>query len=552
MPSAKTRRRPDPAKGRPRPGRRPDRRRFWTFVALGIIALVSLARVPHLGFPLERDEGEFGYIAQQLLHGVPVYVSAYTQKLPGAYYMYALILALFGQSAVAIHLGLLLANAAIMGLIFLTLRKTHGGLAGCVGALVFGVMALSPPVLGFATHATFFIALFSMAGLYALLQARDRNSMALYLVSGLCCGLAFLMKQSGIFFAPLLLAFLAWDAYKTQPRRLARFATQAGLFTAGALAPIFLTTAYYLAIGQISLFLFWPFRLAREFGSQVGFADGLKNLRDQTVAVTSGFAILWVVAFASLVAMLRDTALGRNRYLYLAFGAACILSIVPGFFFTNHYYVSVLPYVAILIGGLVATATRAKEGSGQSFVRSVAVGAVVAVGLLVGFARFEPFYTARMSDVDVSRLIYRGNPFPESIEIASYLRDHTSPQDSIGILGSETQIYFYAQRPSASRFVNGYFLTADHPRNRDMQREMIRDLERTRPRYLVLVNMALSWMARANSPRDIFEWFDRYRSGYVVEGVVQMQRGGGLTTWGPDARAVSPSGEYIEILRRMD
>jgi hypothetical protein len=552
VPPAKTRRRPAPAAARPRTGRRPDRRWLWTYVALGIIALVSLARVPHLGFPLERDEGEFGYIAQQFLHGVPVYVSAYTQKLPGVYYVYALVLTLFGQSAVAVHLGLLLANAAIMGLIFLALRKTHGGLAGCVGALVFGVMALSPTIRGFAAHATFFIALFSMAGLYSLLKARERNSSALFLVSGLCCGLTFLMKQTGIFFAPLLLAFLAWDAFKIQPRRLARFATQAGLFTAGALVPILLTTAYYLAIGQISLFLFWPFQLAREFGSQVSLADGLKNLHDNTREATTGFLILWIVAIAGLVAMLRDTAVGRNRYLYLAFGAACILSIVPGFFFTQHYYISVLPYVAILIGGLVGTAARPREGSGQPFVRSLAVGGIIALGLLVGFARFEPFYTARTSDVDESRLIYRGNPFPESIEIASYLRDHTSPQDSIGILGSETQIYFYAQRPSASRFVNGYFLTADHPRNRDMQREMIRDLERTRPRYLVLVNMVLSWFPHPNSPRDIFDWFDRYRSGYVVEGVVQMQSGGSLMTWGPDARAVSPSGEYIEILRRVD
>ncbi|HKO22884.1 MAG TPA: hypothetical protein VJX91_09525, partial [Candidatus Eisenbacteria bacterium] len=90
----------------PRPGRksersggprRPDRRPVWTFVVIAIIALVSLARAIHLNFPLERDEGEFGYIAQQLLHGVPVYLSAYTQKLPGSYFMYAIFLALFGQ-----------------------------------------------------------------------------------------------------------------------------------------------------------------------------------------------------------------------------------------------------------------------------------------------------------------------------------------------------------------------------------------------------------------------------------------------------------------------
>ncbi|HET9939496.1 MAG TPA: glycosyltransferase family 39 protein, partial [Candidatus Eisenbacteria bacterium] len=170
--------------------RRPDRRRVWTFVAIAIIVLVSLARAIHLNFPLERDEGEFGYIAQQLLHGVPVYLSAYTQKLPGAYYVYALFLLLFGQSTVGIHLGFLLANAATMALVFLILRKTHGGLAGCAGALVYGVMALSPALLGSSGHATHLIAFFSVLGLYALLEARERGGLWLYLVSGLSFGMA--------------------------------------------------------------------------------------------------------------------------------------------------------------------------------------------------------------------------------------------------------------------------------------------------------------------------------------------------------------------------
>ena len=81
----------------------PDRRRVWTFVVFGIILLVSLFRSFHLGFPLERDEGEFGYIAQEILRDVPMYVSAYTQKLPGTYLIYALFLSVFGQTVTAIH-----------------------------------------------------------------------------------------------------------------------------------------------------------------------------------------------------------------------------------------------------------------------------------------------------------------------------------------------------------------------------------------------------------------------------------------------------------------
>lgn len=550
---AKARRRSSSPVARPAPGRRPDRRRVWTFVALGIIVAVSLMRTLHLGFPLERDEGEFGYIAQEMLRGFPMYSSAYTQKLPGTYLIYSLFLSIFGQSMVAIHLGLLLANAALMGLIFWALRRTHNGLAGCVGTLVFGLMALAPNVLGFAGHASFFVALFAMAGLVALLHARERDRTGWFLVSGLCFGLVFLMKQSGIFFAPLALLSMTADAFLARPRRHAGFVLHAVAFTAGAVAPFALTAAYYVAIGKFPLFWFWTFQLARDFVGQVGPAGALRNLHDQTMGVMAGFTILWLLALVGLFAMLRDATLGKDRYLYLTFGAASALSIVPGFYFTNQYYIALLPFLAILIGGLAGTVSRGAP-TGRRLIESVGVGAIIAIGLLIGIVKYAPYYSGGQSDDAVARWVYRGNPFPESVAIGEYLKAHTTPQDRIAILGSETQILFYAQRRSASRFVNVYFLTADHPRNRDMQREMIRDIESVRPRYVVFVGMAMSWTLRADFPRDIFEWFGTYRRDrYEVEGLVLMPReGGSATYWGADARAQSPTEDFIEILRRVD
>ena len=527
----------------PAPVPTPDRSAVWTVLAVGVILLISLARVLHLDFPLERDEGEFGYIAQQLLHGVPVYESGYTQKLPGTYYAYAIVLALFGQTARAIHFGLLLANAAIMGLIFLTLRRTHGGLAGVTGALAFGFMALSPTVLGFAAHATFFVALFSMGGLYLFLLARERGSSRLYLGSGLSFGIAFLMKQPAVVFPPVMLGFMAVHAW-AQPKRPPGLARHAASFVAGSLLPFLLTVAYYAAIGRFALFWFWSFHFAREFVGQHGLGDGLRIFDNQTRIVTSGFEIFWVMAFAGFLVVVREAMSGRGRYPYLAFGLASLLSIVPGFYFAAHYYVSLLPFVALLIGVLMGAA-RGRTGG-------VVVGAAIVIGLVVGFERYEPYFTSRVRDRVLARIVYPGNPFAESIEIGNYLRSHTAPGDSIAILGSETQIYFYAQRPSASRFLNAYYLTANHPRNREMQHEMIRDIERVRPVYLIVVHIPFSWGLLSTSPQDILRWYEMYRENYQVEGIVQMQRRGSVATWGPEARALEPTKSYIEILRRID
>jgi hypothetical protein len=46
----------------------------------------------------------------------------------------------------------------------------------------------------------------------------------------------------------------------------------------------------------------------------------------------------------------------------------------------------------------------------------------------------------------VSRAIYGGNPFIEAGEVGDYLRTHTQPNERIAVIGSEPEIYFYAQR----------------------------------------------------------------------------------------------------------
>jgi hypothetical protein len=86
---------------------RPWGARLATLVVVG--AVVAL-RLQVAGVPLERDEGEFAYMGQLVLRGETPYLAAANMKLPGTYYAYAGILALFGETAVAIRVGLLLVN----------------------------------------------------------------------------------------------------------------------------------------------------------------------------------------------------------------------------------------------------------------------------------------------------------------------------------------------------------------------------------------------------------------------------------------------------------
>jgi hypothetical protein len=43
-----------------------------------------------------------------------------------------------------------------------------------------------------------------------------------------------------------------------------------------------------------------------------------------------------------------------------------------------------------------------------------------------------------------------------------------------------------------------------------MQREMVEEIEKARPAYLVFVNVFASWLVRPKSERLLFRWFEEY------------------------------------------
>ena len=138
----------------------------------------------------------------------------------------------------------------------------------------------------------------------------------------------------------------------------------------------------------------------------------------------------------------------------------------------------------------------------------------------------------------VPRELFGLNPFPESVEIARYLRARTAEGDRIAVIGSEPQIYFYAGRRGATGHVYMYPLMEDQPYASGMQRQMIDEIETARPRFVVLVNASSSWSVRPQSDRTLFEWWERYQQNFDRVGFIDIMSDQ-LTTYVWDAAAAS-------------
>jgi hypothetical protein len=181
------------------------------------------------------------------------------------------------------------------------------------------------------------------------------------------------------------------------------------------------------------------------------------------------------------------------------------------------------------------------------------VTAGFAVALLVTVSmQWMVFFRADLLMID--RLLYGTDPFPEAIEVAKYLEAHTSPDERVAVIGSEPEIYFYARRKSATGYIYTYALMEIQKFADRMQKEMMDEVDRANPRYVVMVSSKGSWIRREGSELAIFRWLEaKVRNGYVTEGIVEVQPDGTTNAvWGAEAAAYKPrSREIITIYRRM-
>jgi hypothetical protein len=476
--------------------------------------------------PLERDEGEYAYAGQLLLQDVSPYKAAYnvTLKLPGTCVAYALIMAVFGQTAVALHAGVILVNLASAMLVFVLARRIYGDAGGVVAAGTYALLSIVPETLGLAAHATHFVMLPALAGVVLLQNLDDRTSAARIFFAGLLIGLAVLMKQTGAAFGLFAAGWILWCELSSGQRPRRRLAARLAWLALGGVLPFILTCFIIVLAGDFHQFWLWTFEYAREHASVVTFAQGIKTLVSVVVPLFKAAPGLWGLAMLGLILLFCEPSLQRWRAFVAGFAVFSCVSVWPGW--RGHYFIQLLPAAGLLaaaafhvVSGFLARRTFSLP---MATVPSL-VFAVAAAGVLIQWSTF--FFL--LSPAQASRAVYGTNPFPEAVEIGRYLASHSAPGARIAVLGSEPQIYFYSHRRSATGYICTYPLMEPQPHAVEMQQEMIHEIEKGRPDYVVYVRVAYSWLQYTDSNPLIFDWFDRYqREQLRLVGLVEIQPDG--------------------------
>ena len=526
-------------------------------VVLAVIVFLGAIRWRLLDMPLERDEGEYAYAGQLILQHIPPYQLAYNMKLPGTYAAYAAIMAVFGQTARGIHIGLLLVNAISIVLLYVVAARLFGALAGAIAASSYALLSTHQGVLGFAAHATHFVVLAALIGLIPLLRAEETKRTVFFFWSGIAFGVAFLMKQPGLFlgaFAFFYLAVQCWPkkSWPENKREWTRWATNLGVFLLAGALPFALTCVALYRAGVFRNFWFWTVDYARQYAITVPWHAAPGELPTHSSSIFQSIVALWIVALAGIVRSFWNPVVRRPVVFVFGLLAFSSAATCPSLHFRPHYFILAMPGVAILIAVAVTSAVHWLTVKFTSrWLRALPVIAFAAAWTFAIYHNAEFYF--KLTPLQACRACYSLNPFPEAAPVADYLRQHTAPTDTIMVFGSEPEIYFYAHRHSASGYIYTYSLMEDQLYWPAMQKQMMQEVEARQPAYVVFVNVSDSWLQRPGSPQVVAfsAWMKQYIStGFEEVGMVELAEPESRYYWGDEARGPHLPGPELRIFKR--
>lgn len=498
-------------------------RRAW-LVASAAALLAVVPRAFYLTLPFERDEGAYAYMAEVIGRGGLPYVHAFDHKPPLVYYFYQLSLQLFGHTVAAPRLlAMLFVAVACLLVLLLVYRFTRSLAAGVFSCLLLGMASTLPAYTGFSANTEVFTLPFLAGGV--LLLAEETPAPQRFFWAGLLFGAGIMVKQPVAAIALAVLAFHAVAMARTPWRLVGRMA----LAGCGLLLPLVLFSAYFAAAGEFTTFWesFYIYNVS--YAQDTDFVTSVAHLSMFLGSILRNDTLTWLAAVVGLLVWFRSSRnLPDKAFIGLLLAGSVAATSMGGNFY-HHYFIFLLPAL-VTAAGLGAAILL--EGSRADLVRW---GLVVLVG--VPFALNVRFLF--MPAKELLSMSFGSPPFSQAKAVGEFLKGRVAPESTAYIIGSEPEIYFYSGLRAPSRYYYLYPLVGQTPQNEATRQQVLADLQRNMPAFMIFVNAPLSLGARTLADKKCLQDLYRTFSSYRLTAMSQSDSETVLTGDGPLTRGLA-------------
>ena len=454
-------------------------------IVLTIVASVLWVHLFEFLFGLGFDSHVFLLIGKGIHYGLLPYRDLFEAKPPAIFYYFAGVFSVLPVALWSVRITdfvLYLCGAAAY---YALCREDVGRPMALVGTFVWIYLSHHPGFNFNGLHTEEYVSVFAILAVTAAAQYRTSRSPLTAALSGLAASGALSFKHPGVTVVlPALILIADRSALTILPLFLLAFGTPLVLvlgyfWQAGAL-PQFLEANLWdlIAYGHLgaSAAALWP--RVTELGLQMG------RLLSELPAIAVGLA-LGVAACVTRPTRFRIAAVVWLFADMLAVGA-------EGKYF-RHHFIQMFPAMVLVacIGAAWLLQPRPREARYWVALRFV-VGATV---LLVSWPSLRAIYAFRQPVVKHAWDVLLSGPRawptetigPDEGRMARYIHERTRPGDRIHVAGwggGLPGVYWAADRLPASRHFFPILTLGPRP---EADRELLADLERNKPRYILLL-----------------------------------------------------------------
>lgn len=499
----------------------------WLLASLVFVVIRSFHE---LTFPIYRDQATYCMIGQSLWEGKQLYRDLWDNKPPGIFYLYALIVKVFGPVMWSVGLIDILCLLAISYALYRFAEGYLGTAAGVV-AVVFNVTWHVRGGNLYSAQPETFILLFFFAAL-ALVCRSNGGAILHHFAAGLFLGVAFLVKYNGLAFLPLvvLIPYLETKGLDEEPCRIGftiparRWLGRAAVLVTGFAATVALVLVYFRLSGSWEPLKEVQFKVLPRYTAEVFDAVPIYWVwvLTQTVDTLGGWTE-FMTAAALLIAWKRRE-LSRCAPIFLAV-AFSYLSVAMQVRFHDYYFQTCQPFFAVIWAYVLVQAGQGvrvliKEIAARGWRLAhplvwVLVANVVYWPVPAQVGAMAVDYAAIRDWVRDPDLYYATSPwsrpidhFGDQLRVIRYIKENSAPEEGVYVWGTDPLIYFLSERRPPSRFVTNLALVSpwSPPEWRD---ELVRDLRKSPPRFIVVARKdEVFFITRTN--RDSEQFLETY------------------------------------------
>ncbi|MBC9727116.1 glycosyltransferase family 39 protein [Streptomyces sp. TRM68367] len=384
---------------------------YWRRLLPLLAALACVTRIPSFTRPLwNPDEGYLAVQARILAQGGELYETVVDRKPPLVPWLYQAAFTVAGSdSLTSVRLLAILAHLVTAVLLASLARRRWGDGAGRTAGVLYLLISvgLNPEDAQAAAFEAFIL-----PGTAAAMWCADRRRWG---AAGAAVGCAFLAKQTG----GAVLVPVLWLYAAHRGGGLLRLGV-------GAVLPV-LAAAW---VTDPAGFLFWTVTGSGTYATVTGSE---LHVLARALANTGILAVACAGLIPALLRLSRAPRTGMpDLWLWLASSAGAVTA---GFHFFGHYYLQLLPPLAVLTTAALHSACRTSR-------RTALLTSACCCALFLTWGLLAP-----RPDLDHTH------------RLAAAVAHRTAPHDPILIWGIHPETYWLAGRPPATRFLTAGFLT---------------------------------------------------------------------------------------------